>query len=161
MADQGELPRHKFVVGVHNPDVPNPCEYALNHDFDFACTFISRPQLQNEALSLPPNSPQLNQVLLNNALLRPSGTSAQAVFLSNVNLADPVLHMLGLASPWLETDSNDPAVAEISAKVILSLYKLILGSPTRSFECELLRVNEYYDSSSTSTPWDLQLRLCS
>jgi hypothetical protein len=60
----------------------------------------------------------LNQVLLNNALLRPSGTSAQAVFLNNVNLADPVLHMLGLASPWLETDSNDPAVAEISAKAL-------------------------------------------
>jgi hypothetical protein len=25
--------------------------------------------------------------------------------------------MLGLASPWLETDSNDPVIAEISAKV--------------------------------------------
>jgi len=33
---------------------------------------------------------------------------------------DPVLHMLGLASPWLETDSNDPATAEISAKVLTS-----------------------------------------
>ena len=30
---------------------------------------------------------------------------------------DPVLHMLGLASPWLETDSNDSKVAEVSAKV--------------------------------------------
>jgi len=30
---------------------------------------------------------------------------------------DPVLHMLGLASPWLETDSDDPTKAEVSAKV--------------------------------------------
>ena len=28
-----------------------------------------------------------------------------------------MLSLLGLASPWLETDSNDPAAAEISAKV--------------------------------------------
>ena len=74
MAEQGDLPRHKFVVGVHNPDVPNPWDYALNHDFDFACTFISRPQLQNEILSVPTNSPQSNQLLFTNALLRPSGT---------------------------------------------------------------------------------------
>jgi hypothetical protein len=116
MTDQGDAPRHKFVVGVHNPDVPNPCDYALNHDFDFACTFISRPQLQNEVLTLSPNSPQLNQVLLKNALLRPSGTLTMSS-LNYVNCADPVLHMLGLASPWLETDSNDPVIAEISAKV--------------------------------------------
>jgi hypothetical protein len=30
---------------------------------------------------------------------------------------DPVLHMLGLASPWLELDSNDPHLADVSAKV--------------------------------------------
>jgi hypothetical protein len=73
MAEYGDGPRHKFVVGVHNPDVPNPWDYALNHDFDFACILISRPQLQSEILSLPPISPQLNQVLFKNALLRPSG----------------------------------------------------------------------------------------
>ena len=73
MAEYGDGPRHKFVVGVDNPDVPNPWDYALKHDFDFACTFISRPQLQNEILTFPPNSPQLNQVLFKNSLLRPSG----------------------------------------------------------------------------------------
>jgi len=75
MTDYGEPPRHKFVVGVHNPDVPNPCDYALNHDFDFACTFISRPQLQSEVATIPPNSSQFNQVLFNNALLKPSGNT--------------------------------------------------------------------------------------
>lgn len=73
MAQYGDGPRHKFVIGVYNPEVPNPWDYALNHDFDFASTFISRPQLQNEILTIPPNSPQLNQVLFENALLRPSG----------------------------------------------------------------------------------------
>ena len=73
MAEYGDSRRHKFVVGVHNPEVPNPWDYALNHDFDFACAFISRPELQNEILTLPPNSPQLNQVLFKNALLRSSG----------------------------------------------------------------------------------------
>ena len=32
-----------------------------------------------------------------------------------------MLHMLGIASPWLETDSNDPVVAEISAKVCIGM----------------------------------------
>ena len=73
MTDYGEPPRHKFVVGVHNPDVPNPCDYALNHDFDFACTFISRPQLQSEIVAFLPSSPQFNQILFKNALLKPSG----------------------------------------------------------------------------------------
>src|SRR6202035_4563997 len=73
MAEPGDGPRHKFVVGVHNPDAPNPWDYALNHGFDFGCTFISRPQLQSEIMSLPPNAPQSNQVLFTNALLRPSG----------------------------------------------------------------------------------------
>lgn len=73
MAEYADGPRHKFVVGIYNPDVPNPWDYALNHDFDFACTFISRPQLQSEILALPPTSPQLKQVLFKNALLSPSG----------------------------------------------------------------------------------------
>ena len=73
MTDYGEPPRHKFVVGVHNPDVPNPCDYALNHDFDFACTFISRPQLQSEIVAVLPSSPQFNQIVFKNALLKPSG----------------------------------------------------------------------------------------
>ena len=30
---------------------------------------------------------------------------------------DPVLHMVGLASPWLEPDSNDAFLADISAIV--------------------------------------------
>ena len=73
MNDYGEPPRHKFVVGVHDPDVPNPCDYALNHDFDFACTFISRPQLQSEIVAFPPSSPQFHEILFKNALLKPSG----------------------------------------------------------------------------------------
>jgi hypothetical protein len=76
-------PRHKFVVGVHNPDVPNPWDYALNHDFDFACTFISRPQLQTEIQTFPPNSPQLNQILFKNALLKPSGQSILSTSLTS------------------------------------------------------------------------------
>jgi len=68
-----EGPRHKFVVGVHNPDVPNPWDYALKHDFDFACTFISRPQLENEVLAHSPRSPEFEEVLFANALLRPTG----------------------------------------------------------------------------------------
>src|SRR5579862_3082494 len=75
MAEFSEAPRHKFVVGVHNPDVPNPWEYALKHDFDFACTFISRPQLEHEVLAQSPSSSQFDDVLFKNALLRPSGTS--------------------------------------------------------------------------------------
>jgi hypothetical protein len=118
MTEYGEAPRHKYVVGVHNPDVPNPCDYALSHDFDFACTFISRPQLQAEIRAFAPNSPQLNQVLFKNALLRPSGTQPVDSNVADCS-TDPVLHMLGLASPWLETDSNDAAAAEISAKVFM------------------------------------------
>jgi hypothetical protein len=55
---------------------------------------------------------------------------------------DPVLHMLGLASPWLETDSNDPKVAEISAKVssIVGMADR-QGFPTRDFQCKLLRLD--------------------
>ena len=45
---------------------------------------------------------------------------SQYRLLNHVNCADPVLHMLGLASPWLETDSKDPVMAEISEKVELS-----------------------------------------
>jgi hypothetical protein len=70
-----EPPRHRFVVGVHNPEIPNPWDYALNHDFDFACTFISRPQLETEILAQVPDTPQFNQVLFQNALLKPSGIS--------------------------------------------------------------------------------------
>ena len=121
MADPGDAPRHKFVVGVHNPDVPNPWEYALNHDFDFACTFISRPQLQSEILSSPPKSVQWNQVLFKNALLRPSGTVHYVMSPVMLISTDPVLHMLGIASPWLETDSNQPSIAEVSAKVVLTV----------------------------------------
>ena len=73
MADHGDAPRHKFVVGVLNPDIPNPWDYALSHGFDFACTFISRPELQSELLSLSPQSPEFNTALCRNALLRPSG----------------------------------------------------------------------------------------
>jgi hypothetical protein len=69
-----EPPRHRFVVGVHNPEIPNPWDYALNHDFDFACTFISRPQLEAEILAQVPDTPEFNQVLFQNALLKPSGT---------------------------------------------------------------------------------------
>ena len=29
---------------------------------------------------------------------------------------------MGIASPWLETDSNDPAVAAISAKVCVEMF---------------------------------------
>ena len=75
MAEYGDTPRHKFVVGVHNPDVPSPWDYALSHGFDFACTFISRAQLQSELLSLSPHSPEFNRALCRNALLRPSGMS--------------------------------------------------------------------------------------
>jgi len=74
----GDGPRHKYVVGVHNSDVPNPWDYALSHDFDFACTFISRPQLQAESLALAPQSPDFNVTLCRNALLRPSGISIRA-----------------------------------------------------------------------------------
>jgi PRMT5 TIM barrel domain len=77
-----DAPPRRFVVGVHNPEIPNPWDYALNHDFDFACTFISRPQLQTELLAQPLDSPQLNQVLFKNALLRPSGTCAYAEMLT-------------------------------------------------------------------------------
>ena len=73
MTDYGDAPRHKFVIGVHNPDVPNPWDYALNHDFDFTCTFVSRRQLQNEVSGLSPNSAQFSRVLLENTLLKPSG----------------------------------------------------------------------------------------
>jgi hypothetical protein len=73
MADSADALRHKFVVGVYNLDVPNPWDYALSHGFDFSCGFISRPQLQHEALALPPNSPHLDQVLFKNALLKPEG----------------------------------------------------------------------------------------
>jgi hypothetical protein len=76
MADYGDGPRHKYVVGVHNPDVPNPWDYALSHDFDFACTFISRPQLQAESIALAPQSSDFNVTLCRNALLRPSGILA-------------------------------------------------------------------------------------
>ena len=41
------------------------------------------------------------------------------------NPEDPVLHMLGIASSWLETDSNDPAVAEISAQVYVEMPRLL------------------------------------
>jgi|SRR5579859_1711287 hypothetical protein len=121
MADYGEPPRHKFVVGVHNPEIPNPWDYAINHDFDFACTFISRPQLQNEIMSCPLNSPEMKQVLFKNALLRPSGILSSCPIILTI---DPVLHMLGIASPWLETDSGDPAVAEISAKVCIDINEI-------------------------------------
>jgi len=39
--------------------------------------------------------------------------------------------MLGLASPWLETDSNDRRVAEVSAKVWEMTFTTDMpGSPT-------------------------------
>ena len=72
MADYGGTPRHKFVIGVYNPYDPDPGNYLWSHNFDFVCTFISRPQLQNEIL-FPPNPSQLIQVLCKNALLTPSG----------------------------------------------------------------------------------------
>jgi hypothetical protein len=75
MADYEEPPRHKFVVGIHNPEIPNPWEYALDHDFDFACVFISRSQLQQEVASLSPDSREFNAALFRNALLRPSGSA--------------------------------------------------------------------------------------
>jgi hypothetical protein len=93
MTDYGEPPRHKFVVGVHNPNVPNPCDYALNHDFDFACTFISRPQLQSEIVAFPPSSPQFNQVLFKNALLKPSGKTLVGMLLL-------IGHRPGVAFAW-------------------------------------------------------------
>lgn len=73
MADSGDAPRRKFVVGVYNPDVPNSWDYALSQGFDFACAYISRPQLRQEALGLPPSSAHLDQVLFRNALLKPEG----------------------------------------------------------------------------------------
>jgi len=117
MADYGDTPRHKFVVGVHNPDVPSPWDYALSHGFDFACTFISRAQLQSEVLPLSPHSPEFNTALCRNALLRPSGMSLRQFEDRWLTDLDPVLHMLGLASPWLEPDSNDAFLADISATV--------------------------------------------
>ena len=73
MTDYGDPGRHKFVVGIYNPDGPDPWGYALERNFDFACVFISRPELQNEVATLPPGSAQFDQVLINNTLLRPSG----------------------------------------------------------------------------------------
>jgi hypothetical protein len=65
---------------------------------------------------------------------------------------DPVLHMLGLASPWLETDSNDPKVAEVSAKVLETTSTTdMLGPPTRDLECHLLWFNERHDSTAAAT----------
>jgi hypothetical protein len=87
MTSYAEAPRHKFVVGVHNPEAPNPWDYALNHDFDFACTFISRPQLQNEIVKFTPTSPEFNRVLFKNALLRPSGKLSRSEQLGNADLA--------------------------------------------------------------------------
>ena len=73
MTEYEDAPRHKFVVGIHSPTVLNPWEYALSHDFDFACSFISRPQLQSEIAHVMLGSPQFEDVLFNNTLLRPSG----------------------------------------------------------------------------------------
>jgi hypothetical protein len=91
MADYGDGPRHKYVVGVHNPDVPNPWDYALSHDFDFACTFISRPQLQTESIALGPDSSDFNITLCRNALLRPSG-----IF---------VRQLIGMDAYWIRSSS--------------------------------------------------------
>ena len=73
MTEYGDVPRHKFVVGIHNPDIPNPWDYASNHDFDFACSFISKRQLLNEILSFPTFSSEFDQTLFRNTLLKASG----------------------------------------------------------------------------------------
>jgi hypothetical protein len=72
--NEHQAPPHKFVVGIHSPGVPNPCEYALSHGFDFACTFISRPQLEDEIRGSDPKSAECDEILLKNAVLHPSGS---------------------------------------------------------------------------------------
>ena len=93
MNNYGDPSRHKFVVGVYNPDAPNPCDYALSHGFDFACTFISRPQLQTEIPAVHPGSAQFNQVLFKNAVLKPSGKSLGGILIL-------IAHRSGVVSAW-------------------------------------------------------------
>jgi hypothetical protein len=76
---ENQPPRHKFVVGIHNPDVPNPWEYALQHGFDFSCSLISRTQLKNEISIYRPGSREFDETLLKNAVLRSSGSSRSGV----------------------------------------------------------------------------------
>jgi hypothetical protein len=60
------------------------------------------------------------------------------VSLNHVNCADPVLHMLGLASPWLETDSKDPVMAEISEKVEFSPDDVNCRSSNMKFQMRVI-----------------------
>lgn len=43
-----------------------------------------------------------------------------------LKLVDPILNILGLASPWLETDSADPVIADMSAKVFSVILAMLI-----------------------------------
>jgi hypothetical protein len=60
------------LIGIHNPVLSHPLDY---ESFDFACTPLSQPQLRDEVRSLDVLSPEFNQVLFKNTLLKASGNT--------------------------------------------------------------------------------------